>query len=169
MFECWKIERKKKRHSFCSYLWWQQFHRLGMKDLRSVHDRQIVTLGLFILQFVFHLVDRRAHSCLGNANHSTTLHQLTSEWTKSVIFVQVLCCGLNTRVRLTSLAISEFCKRRSISLSSVTGITQPFSISLSYLYSTWKTVRVWERNITKGFFFTLWYKNNKWVSEMKER
>lgn len=36
----------------------------------------------------------------------------------------------------TSLASSAFFLHKTVSLSSTTGITQPFSISLSYLYST---------------------------------
>lgn len=38
--------------------------------------------------------------------------------------------------RLTVLAISLFFIARRVNLSSTTGITQPFIISLSYLYST---------------------------------
>lgn len=39
--------------------------------------------------------------------------------------------------KLTVLAISAFFIARRVFLSSTTGITQPFIISLSYLYSTW--------------------------------
>lgn len=38
-----------------TYLWGQSAHSLGVQDLRSVLDRHVVALCLFILLFVFHL------------------------------------------------------------------------------------------------------------------
>lgn len=104
------------------YLWGQSAHSLGVQDLRSVLNRQVVTLCLFILLFVFHLEAGINPSICIKGRLLNSLKRAE--------------CQKEEMERLTMLAISLFFKARRVNLSSTTGITQPFIISLSYLYST---------------------------------
>lgn len=104
------------------YLWGQSAHSLGVQDLGSVLNRQVVALCLFVLLFVFHLE--------GGIN---PLICIKGPLLNSLKHAE---CQKEEMERLTMLAISLFFKARRVNLSSTTGITQPFIISLSYLYST---------------------------------